>query len=107
MIDCPKCLAPNAIKKIHKDGYIAYICEYCESVMEDTMIVEGYTTMSENIIIKENTSPVKIEEPVTEQEQPYFKNKKETSWHKIFVAIICFIFFSIVLVLLRDVKFFP
>jgi len=75
--------------------------------MEDTMIVEGYTTMSENIIIKENTSPVKIAEPVTEQEQPYFKNKKETSWHKIFVAIICFIFFSIVLVLLRDVKFFP
>ena len=107
MIDCPKCLAPNAIKKIHKDGYIACICEYCGSVMEDTMIVESYTTMSENIIIKENTSPAKIEEPVTELEQPYFKNKKETSWRKIFIAIICFIFFSIVLVLLRDVKFFP
>ena len=37
MRDCPKCLAPNAYKKIHKDSYISYICEYCGSAMEDTM----------------------------------------------------------------------
>jgi len=58
MKDCPKCLAPNAYKKIHKDSYISYICEYCGSAMEDTMIFEeGEVTSITEDNVTENRSP--------------------------------------------------
>jgi len=57
MRDCPKCLAPNAYEKIHKDGYFSYICEYCGSVMEDTMILEEDTTITVKDSVTESIAP--------------------------------------------------
>jgi len=33
---CPNCLANNSIKKVYRDGSVFKICEYCNTIVEDT-----------------------------------------------------------------------
>ena len=36
MSSCPNCLANNSIKKVYRDGSVFKICEYCNTIVEDT-----------------------------------------------------------------------
>jgi len=33
---CPNCLANNSIKKVYRDGSVFKICEYCNTIVEET-----------------------------------------------------------------------
>jgi len=33
---CPNCLANNSIKKVYRDGSVLKMCEYCNTIVEDT-----------------------------------------------------------------------
>jgi len=56
---CPNCLANNSIKKVYRDGSVFKICEYCNTIVEDT--TEREPTMREenevqNDVEKEKSS---------------------------------------------------
>ena len=59
MSSCPNCLANNSIKKVYRDGSVFKICEYCNTIVEDT--TEREPTMREenevqNDVEKEKSS---------------------------------------------------
>ncbi|MGG2054645.1 hypothetical protein ABFY48_09605 [Lysinibacillus pakistanensis] len=55
-MSCPNCLANNSYKKVHRDGSVVEICEYCNSIKEDT------NTIIELIVTPENNFQNKIED---------------------------------------------
>ncbi|MFJ7954636.1 hypothetical protein ACIQZG_24370 [Lysinibacillus sp. NPDC096418] len=47
MNTCPNCLASNSFMKVHKDGAVIEVCEYCNTVMENK-------TTREDVLKSEN-----------------------------------------------------
>ncbi|MGE8035978.1 hypothetical protein B1B04_05505 [Lysinibacillus sp. KCTC 33748] len=54
MSNCPNCLAINPFKKVHRDGAVIEICEYCNTINEEEY--EEYT--KKQIQNKEGADPI-------------------------------------------------
>lgn len=42
MRNCPNCLAINPFKKIHEDGSVIEVCEYCNTIKEEEYDEDEY-----------------------------------------------------------------
>ncbi|MGE7094367.1 hypothetical protein ACQKII_23635 [Lysinibacillus sp. NPDC048646] len=85
MNNCTNCLANNSYKKIIKDGSILYVCEYCNTVKEDT---------KEDIV---NKTPSSVTELVSEAEEVPKYNEKNVATANFLIGI-TFIFCLLVFI---------
>lgn len=88
---CPNCLANNSFKKVNKDDYSLYVCEYCNTVIEKIPI-------SKVDIIDEESPSLKIFTTTLEQ-PPEYNQKNIETFNLIFIGVFIFCFLLLILYL--------
>ncbi len=73
MRDCQKCLATNSYKKVDRNGISLYICQYCNSVLNENIVIND--TAIKDTYVEDIPSYETIVEPQSEPTPPKKTNQ--------------------------------
>ena len=85
MRDCQKCLATNSYKKVDRNGISLYICQYCNSVLNENIVINN--TAIKDTFVEDIPSYETIVEPQPEPIHP----KKATQPINLLLVILAII----------------